>query len=201
LSEISPEFADFPDALLARSWCRYKLADYQGTLTIVNQLKNNFPEYKNFEEVHFLAGQCYLKLGYYSFAVAEFQTILDNTPESKSFPRIVEQASLELTEKTRTLERLRNRSNNLESQLVATIRISKEDNGNALHAAHRERLQDKRDGLLEELVSLREQIGLLESRIVTLQETLNDVDMEERWRAYSEYGKVRALYLQVAPAN
>lgn len=201
LNRITVEYGDYAKALLAKSWCSYKLQDYQEVITALNELKNDYPDFPDFEEVHFLLGQSYLKLGYFNFAVNEFQEILDNTPEVDAYPKIVERASSDLTLLQQSIQKMYNRVNNLEAELVGTIKIIAPDVLPAQAEQQRQNMQKRRDALLEELITEREDVASLEKQMQSLRDTLEKVEMQKRWRAYSEYGKVRAMFLQTVQAK
>jgi len=198
LSQITPEFYDFPKVLLARGWCHYKQRNYQKTITNLNDLTNEYADDQSFEEIHFLLGQCYLKLNYFSFAVNEFQAIIDKTPSVREFPKIIEKSSDELTIDKENIQSMQNKANAIEAQLVGTIRVLDSGAQSAVRK-ERERLQRRRDLLLDELISEREDVTALETRMHQLQKMLDKIELQKRWRAYAEYGKVRAMYLQLIP--
>lgn len=195
LSQISPEFYDYPDALLALGWSSLKLENYQSALVALRKLVNDHPDYYNLEEAHFLMGQCYLKLSYYDFAISQFNKVID-TASIAGDTTTVKQTKQDLLGPEQQIEKLKTDLLVLESKLLDMIALRITDGvADSTKILYRN-LQEKRKELAGKIMDELQNFQTLSRRMAQLQNRTKKAETQKDWRPYAEYSKARALYLK-----
>lgn len=193
MSQISSDFYDYADALLAKGWAEYKIKDYQAALSTLGTLIEKYPDYYNLEEANFVMGQCFLKLGYYNFAISKYERIIDDTPAA---PKDIETSRSELAAQEHELQQLKTKLLALESNLLSMIPFER-DQVLVYYVGDQDRpIQEKREDLMEQIHSERQVLESLRDEITLMRRRIEKTEMQKSWQAYAEYGKVRALYLK-----
>jgi tetratricopeptide (TPR) repeat protein len=189
VSQISPAFNEYADALLVEAWSHYQLSDHQATLAVLSKLVADFPEHHTIPEAHFLMGQCYLQIGYYPFALNEFEILLQQIPEPGLISAQTESASRQLATDEQKLAELRVQSRSLQLALVATVDFSGSTDLDL------ERVRTQRDTLVEKINDTQDLIEATHNRIAQNKRRIETSEVHKNWRAYTEYGRVRSMYL------
>lgn len=195
LSQISTDFYDYPDALLALGWSLVKSENYQSALTGLRRLVSEYPDYYNLEEAHFLIGQCYLKLSYYDFAISEFNKVIDTVTITRD-TSMVNRAKQDLTGPEEQTEKLKADLLVLESKLLDLIPLRMINDLPDSTKVLQRNLQQKREALTKQVLDELQKFQTLNKQIDDLQKRIEKAGMQKDWRSYAEYGKARALYLK-----
>lgn len=194
MSQISSDFYDHPDALLAKGWAEYKTKDYQAALSTLGILRDNYPDYYNLEEVNFIMGQCFLKLGYYNFAISQYERIIEKAPTAEQVD--LEASRGELATQEQELQKLKTKLLALESNLLAMIPMKQNDVLIYYVGDQKQPIQERRKDLMAQIYSEREALETLRDQIGLLRRRIEKTEIQKNWQAYAEYGRARALYLK-----
>ncbi len=195
LLRVKPVFHGYPEALLTLGWAFLKLQDHKSALIPLNKLIRSYPDYYNLDEAHFLRGQSYLKLGYYDFAANEFDLVVP-TDSSKTDTTHYESARGNLNVLEEGLEALQEELFLLETKLLESIPLYEENimapdlPGNMVHA------KTELQAMLNNLRVEREDFKLTSDKIAMMRKALAKSEMRNKWEAYAEYGRVKALYVK-----
>lgn len=196
LSAISSTFYDYPDVLLTLGWTALKMKDYKTALIALNKLLDDYPHNYNVDEAHFVLGQCYLKLGYYKFAVNEYYQIINRVPRVGNFTTFIDTIKSQLVVEDKRIEELKTELLVLESKLLDTIPYR---TGNGIPknvAQEHERIRKQQESLLENIVKERKIFESVSKNIAQLKRQIEKREIQKDWRAYAEYGRVRAMFLK-----
>jgi len=204
LLDISANFPDYPDVLLATAWNAFKLKNYNLALKVLNYLTFNYPGYDNLIEAHFLRGHCYLKLGSYDSAVKEFDKIIHYSYDSLEYVKLLDRMHQELKEQEKRLEELSVvlLETGLEKLNVKLFTLeSKISNKNGNRSSNYEiESTDKRREEQEELFKkIAKEKRVFENNLKTIASINRELETnqsQKKWKDYAIYGKVRALYLK-----
>jgi tetratricopeptide (TPR) repeat protein len=196
LSAISPAFYDYPDVLLALGWTALKMKDYKTALIALNKLLDDYPNNYNVDEAHFVLGQSYLKLGYYKFAINEYSQIINRAPRVENFTAFIDNIKSQVAAEEKSIEELKTELLVLESKLLDTIPY-RAGNGIPKNVAQEhERIRKQQESLLENIVKEREIFESVSKNVAQLKRQIEKREIQKDWRAYAEYGKVRAMFLK-----
>ncbi len=196
LMDVSPDFDDYPEALLALGWAAYKLQDYETAQVALNHLIEDHPNFHNLEEAYFVLGQCYVNLGRYDAALDQYTKILDKTPKARDVESVLRFAENEIANQEKRLEALKTDLLLLESRLLETIPV-RGDDGLAQYAeGPRREIRQSRQIVLQRIVDERQEFETLSQRVSEVKRQIEKVERQRDWRAYAEYGRARALYLK-----
>lgn len=204
LLDISANFSDYPDVLLATAWNAFKLKNYNLALKVLNYLTFNYPGYDNLIEAHFLRGHCYLKLGSYDSAVKEFDKIIHYSYDSLEYVKLLDRMHQELKEQEKRLEELsvvllETGLEKLNFKLFALEAKISNKNGNR-NSNYKIMPTDKRREEQEELFkNIAKEKRAFENNLKTIANINKELEtnqVQKKWKDDARYGKVRALYLK-----
>lgn len=204
LFDISANFVDYPDALLAIAWNTIKLKNYNLALKVLNYLILNYPGYDSLIEAHFLRGHCYLKLGSYDSAVKEYDEIINYSQDSNEYVELLNQMNQELKEQEKRLEELsaellETRLEKLNFKLFALeSRISnKSGNGSSNYEKEPiEKRREKQEELFKKIAEEKRDFENNLTSIASINKQLETNQLQKKWKNYARYSKVRALCLK-----
>jgi TolA-binding protein len=183
-----------PAALLAAGWSLTMMKEWAQAIVPLTQLYTAYPEHEVTQEGLFLLGRCYLKLERFEEAIHVYDLLIVLFPEEKQVVTSVEKINANIDRERKRVEKRRMELLVLESKLVDDLsRTSK--NGSA-GAPSEENLNLHQSELLKKISSER---GELANRLDNLDKLAAGTAVKEQrrnWRAYAEYGKTRAAFLQ-----
>ncbi|MFQ5603219.1 MAG: tol-pal system YbgF family protein [bacterium] len=201
LIDISTDFYDYPEALLAMGWASYKLQKYHAAIDYLNEIIIKYPDFYNKVEAQFVLGQCYMKLGYYDFAIREFNEIIDVLPESENFSTVIDKMRLQIFEHENKIEGLKTELLLLETKLLDTISRNIGNGIPPFAMRERDKLRKEHESLIRKIVTESNVIFEAARQIGQIKLKIDETEMQKNWRSYAEYGKVRALYLKGVEAK
>lgn len=204
LLDISANFFDYPNVLLAIAWNALKLKNYNFALKVLNYLIFNYPGYDNLIEAQFLTGHCYLKLGSYDSAVKEYDEIINYSQDSIEYVELLDQMNQELKEQEKRLEELsaellEKRLEKLNFKLFALESRISNENGNGspnYEIEPTEKSREEQEELMEKIIKEKRDFKKSLEFIASINRQLETNQLQKKWKNYAGYGKVRALYLK-----
>ncbi len=196
LEDISSEFYDYPEVLLAIGWSTYKLQDYQSAIIALNDIVVRYPNFYNNVEAHFLLGQCYLKLGYFDFSINEFTEIIKPVSDAQNFSSSIYEIRREISGQEKQIEKLKTELMVLESKLLNVISTNSGNDIPEDIAKERKKINKEHNDLIQKIVKESPVLADASNKTKQLKTQIEKIEMQKNWQSYAEYGKVRALYLR-----
>jgi tetratricopeptide (TPR) repeat protein len=197
LGEISPDFSDYPKALLTLGWAAFKLQDYQRAISALSSLVQSYPQFQELEEAHFVLGHCYLRLGYHDFAIREYNKIIDATPEAEEYASLMQQTKDSLAQKEGEWAVLKKEFAEWQNRLVADLGLQPANGlSDSTLAARFQKARAFREELLKQVQEHEKKVLRVSNSVAELRAKLEKSEVQKKWRSYAEYGRVRALYLK-----
>ena len=193
---VSDDHGKYTDALLAAGWAAAKLESYEEAIMPLTTLISEYPENSNNEEAFFLLGRCYLKLEKYEEALTVYEHLIDVFPERDVIPQLSKQVHLSLAQESIKIEKIKMDLLVLETRLLDTLPLDMEKNLPDYIQHEKLKISDTRGGMLERIKEERHVFDLLSSQINNLKSSILLKENRRDWRAFAEYGKSRALFLQ-----
>ena len=130
-----------------------------------------------------------MQLGYYAFAVSEFEALLDLIPEPAQIDRQVSQASLDILADDRLSVDLIRRSETLQAGLIRMLTAGKASQQDLASS------QQEREEIIRKIQENQGEIQKVTDRLGSNKRLITESETHKNWRAYAEYGRVRAMYL------
>ncbi len=196
LVDVSPDFYDYPEALLAIGWAAYKLRDYETAQVALNHLIQDFPNFYNLEEAHFVLGQCYVNLGRYDDAIDQYSKIIETTPVANDVESLINFAENELAKQEQRVQDLKTELLVLESRLLSALPLKSGDGIADYAEAEQERIKQNREMLLDQIYRERQEFERLSAQLFEVKRQIEKTERQKDWHAFAEYGRGRALYLK-----
>lgn len=191
-ARIPRRSALYPESLLAKGWAEAQGGRWESAAAALTELTLLFPNHSAAQEGLFLLGRCYTMLGQYAEAIAVFDRLIDNTPDVNRVTQTIEKVNEKIARDRERLEARQMELLRLESSLMADLEDAADET-----SVKRQEKERRLKSLAEERRELTEQLDRLDR---LARETA--VKEERRnWRAYAEYGKMRAAFLQQQEKN
>jgi len=193
---VSSSHPHYDKALLAAGWAANQLGQYDDAITPLTVLVTKFPQNANVEEGLFLLGRCYLKLGLYDQALTVYENLINIFPEQDVIPALVKEVNESLLLETDRIEKIKMDLLVLETKLLDTITLEKENDLPPALKQERERIIEAREGLLKRIRDEREMFDSITNQMNQLKYAIDLKENRRDWRAFAEYGKARAEFLK-----
>lgn len=180
-----------PAALLATGWALTIMKSWEQAIVPLTQLYADYPDHEVTQEGLFLLGRCYLKLERFKEAIHVYDLLIDFYPEEKQVVTSAEKINANIERERKRVEKRRMELLVLESKLVDDL--SRASSGGA---QIEESMSLRQNELLQKISRER---GELANRLDNLENLAAGTIVKEQrrnWRAYAEYGKSRAAFLQ-----
>jgi tetratricopeptide (TPR) repeat protein len=194
---ISPGHENYAAALLAAGWAAAGMNDYQLAINPLTSLVTLFPQKEQVEEGLFLLGRCYMKMKKFQQAISIFDQLLSLFPDRTEAPANLEEAKMGLVDESLVIEKTKTDLLVLETNLLDRLPLNEADAAVPEHLrSEREELISSRQNLLAQIQTERQSFEVLSAGMTGLQQLASRQPARQDWRAYAEYGKTRALFLQ-----
>jgi tetratricopeptide (TPR) repeat protein len=197
LSAIAEEHEHYQDALLGLGWAYLKINEYEKVIRVLSKLIKKYPRSENAEESYFLLGQSYIALGRYDEAIASYKKILELFPEQLNIPTLVQKVNYQLKGQEQHIQDLKTKILIEETKLLDALPL--DAGGQEIPdylLAEKKRLKEVREKMIENLRAEKDQLILLQEKIVELNKLIERKERRKDWRGYAEYGVSRALFLK-----
>ena len=180
---VTPDSDIYPAALLASGWSAAQMKVWHDAIDPLTRLYKNYETNDATQEGLFLLGRCYLKMSRFDEAIAIYDHLINLFQDSSAVITTVKKVSADIKRERQKIMERKAQLQELENQLVKAI------NGDASFSSQQtDVLQD----IQKERQELQTRLGQLD-RLATA----TAVKEERRnWRAYAEYGKIRASFLK-----
>lgn len=185
LSDTSPLR---PAALLAKSWALTQINAWERAVPPLTELYSAFPEHESAQEGLFLLGRCYLKLQRYQEAMQVYDRLIEMFPEASQAITSVDKVNANIERERGRIEKRQMELLVLEGKLVDDLRAAGDGPSDDLNQRQRD-LLSKITAERGELSAHLEQLNQLAAGTAVKEQRRN-------WRAYAEYGRSRAAFLQ-----
>jgi len=184
---VTPDSDIYPDALLAAGWSEAKLKTWQNAIEPLTRLYKNYETNDATQEGLFLLGRCYLKLSRFDEAIAIYDHLINLFQDSSAVITTVKKMNADIERERQKITERKAQLLDLENQLVGGM-----NDGGAGDASSSLQQTDVLQEIQKERQELQTRLGQLE-RLASA----TAVKEERRnWRAYAEYGKIRASFLK-----
>lgn len=193
---VSPDHASYQDALLAAGWSAVRQGDYQLAITPLTELIGKFSDSDDTQEGMFLLGRCFMKLEKYDQAIATYQHLIDLYPKQDLLPQSVENLRKNFQNEAAKIETIKMDLLVMETRLMDALALSEENNRSKGLDEEKQRLSEIREGIFRQIQSERLVFTQLSEQMEKMHETVTRREKYRDWRAYAEYGKLRATFLQ-----
>ncbi len=184
---VTPGSDNYPAALLASGWSATQLKEWQRAIKPLTQLFAKYKQDEATQEGLFLLGRCYLKLSRFDEAIAIYDHLINLFQDSSAVITTVKQVNANIEQERKNIEKRQLELLALESKLVDDMNI----NGIGEKSFSTEQADIMRD--------IQRERQELETRLRQLDKLASATAIQEQrrnWRAYAEYGKIRASFLK-----
>ena len=197
---VSPTHSRHDAALLAAGWCQVQLGNLTAAIKPLTQLLIHHPGTESNEEGLFLLGRCFMKLRRYDHAIRVYDHLITIFPSKEEMPAITQEVQSVLFDEEIEVEKMQTNLLILESELidVLPLRVTWPDVPDHLQE-ERQKLLDIRQGLLRRIKEERIRGNALADEMDELRRLSQRKQSRMDWRAYAEFGKSRALFMQSMP--
>ncbi len=194
---VSPTHTRHDAALLAAGWCLVQTGNLTGAIGPLTQLLTRHPGTESTEEGLFLLGRCFMKLKRYDHAIRVYDHLISMFPPQEEMPAISREVQGTLLDEGIEVEKMKTDLLVMESELIDTL---------PLQGAwpelpdyiqeERQLLLEVRQGLLRRIQEERSRVNELVVQMEELRRITQRKQSRMDWRAYAEFGKSRALFMQ-----
>ena len=185
--QVTPDSDIQPEALLASGWAAAKMQAWERAIDPLTELYAKYRNDDDTQEGLFLLGRCYLKLNRFDEAITIYDRLITLFQDSSDVITTVKQINADLKRERRQINERQTRLLALESTLVNDINLT--GSGSRTNTMEQTRLMRDIQKEREELQTRLAQLDRLAEATATKEERRN-------WRAYAEYGKIRATFLK-----
>ncbi len=184
-------------ALLAMGWSLLQQGELTAAIAPLTELVQRFPTRKYAEEGLFLLGRCYMSLKQYDDAIRIYDHLIRLFPSSETMPAIKEEAQGVLLDESIAVEHIKTDLLVMESNLLDALPLQGDEHFLPhYYGNERNRIIESRQGILRRIQEERMKIDAAFEEIQYLRELLVRKQSRQDWRAYAEYSKSRALFMQ-----
>ncbi|HNW60430.1 MAG TPA: tetratricopeptide repeat protein [bacterium] len=197
---VSPTHEHRDEALLAAGWCLVQLGNLNAAIKPLTQLLLNHTGSASTEEGLFLLGRCFMKLKRYDHAIRVYDHLIALFPSREEMPAIQREVQTALLEEGIEVEKLQTDLLIMESELIDALPLQVTwPEMPADLRDERQQLLDLRQGLLRRIQEERVRVNRLVAEMDELRRITRRKESRMDWRAYAEFGKSRALFMQSMP--
>jgi tetratricopeptide (TPR) repeat protein len=189
-------------ALLAAGWCLVQMGNLTGAITPLTQLLTHHPGTESTEEGLFLLGRCFMKLKRYDHAIRVYDHLISMFPSQEAMPVISREVQTTLLDEGIEVEKLKTDLLVMESELIDALPLQTAWPDLPDHLQEeRQRLLEVRQGLLHRIQEERSRVNQIADEMEELRRVTRRKQSRMDWRAYAEFGKSRALFMQSMPQS
>jgi len=185
--QVTPDSDIHPAALLASGWSAAQSKSWQDAIDPLTRLYKNYKTNAATQEGLFLLGRCYLKLSRFDEAIAIYDHLINLFQDSSDVITTVKKVNADIERERQKITKREAQLLDLENQLVGEMDANT-SGGSSFSSEQAEVMLD----IKKERQDLQTRLGQLD-RLASA----TAVKEERRnWRAYAEYGKIRASFLK-----
>jgi len=194
---VSPTHRHRDEALLAAGWCQVQMGRLAGAIKPLTTLLIQHPGSESNEEGLFLLGRCFMKLRRYDHAIRVYDHLISMFPSKEEMPAISREVQVTLLDAGIEVEQLQTDLLIMESELIDALplQVTWPEMPDELHE-QRQQLLDLRQGLLRRIQEERDRVNQIAADMEELRRMTRRKQSRMDWRAYAEFGKSRALFMQ-----
>ena len=194
---VSPTHLHRDEALLAAGWCQVQMGHLSSAIKPLTTLLIHYPGSASNEEGLFLLGRCFMKLQRYDHAIRVYDHLISMFPSSEEMPVISREVQMTLLDEGIEVEKLQTDLLIMESELIDALplQVTWPEMPDELQE-QRQQLLDLRQGLLRRIQEERDRVNQLADGMEELRRMTRRKQSRMNWRAYAEFGKSRALFMQ-----
>jgi tetratricopeptide (TPR) repeat protein len=181
-----------PAALLATGWALTMMKEWEQAIVPLTLLYTDYPEHEVTQEGLFLLGRCYLKLERFKEAIHVYDLLIDLFPEEKQVVTSVEKINANIDRERKRVEKRQMELLVLESKLVDDLSRASNDGDGQIE----ENTNQRQSELLQKISGERVELANRLENLDKLAASTAVKEQRRNWRAYAEYGKTRAAFLQ-----
>lgn len=199
---VSTSHTHHDAALLAAGWCQVQMGRIDAAITPLTHLLTYYPGTESTEEGLFLLGRCFMKLKRYDHAIRIYDLLIAMFPPEEQMPAITSEVQRALLDEGIELEKIKTNLLVMESEMIDTLPVQGDWPGIPDYLQdERQRLLEARQGMLRRIEEERRKVDRLEAGMEKLRLTTRRKQSRMDWRAYAEFGKSRALFMQSMPVD
>ena len=194
---VSPTHLHRDEALLAAGWCQVQMGRLSTAIKPLTTLLIHYPGSASNEEGLFLLGRCFMKLQRYDHAIRVYDHLISMFPSKEEMPVISREVQMTLLDEGIEVEKLQTDLLIMESELIDALplQVTWPEMPDELRE-QRQQLLDLRQGLLRRIQEERDRVNQLADGMEELRRMTRRKQSRMDWRAYAEFGKSRALFMQ-----
>lgn len=194
---VSPTHEHRDEALLAAGWCQVQLGNLNAAIKPLTQLLLNHTGSASTEEGLFLLGRCFMKLKRYDHAIRVYDHLIALFPSKEEMPTITREVQRSLLDEGIEVEKMKTDLLIMESELIDALplQVTWPEMPPELRD-QRQQLIELRQGLLRRIQEERVRVNQLVDEMDELRRMTRRKESRMDWRAYAEFGKSRALFMQ-----
>lgn len=184
---VTPDSDIFPAALLASGWSAAQLKSWQEAIDPLTRLYKNYETNDATQEGLFLLGRCYLKLSRFDEAITIYDHLINLFQDSSDVITTVKKKNADIEHERQKITERKAQLLDLENQLVADM--------DGIHPGGATFTAEQAD-VMKDIQKERQE---LQTRLGQLDRLASATAIQEErrnWRAYAEYGKIRASFLK-----
>ncbi|RPI03307.1 MAG: hypothetical protein EHM72_01840 [Calditrichaeota bacterium] len=182
-----------PAALLASAWSKVKRNSWQEAIIVLTELYRNFPSHELSQEGLFLLGRAYQMIGKYADAVIIYDRLIEIFPEEQKVITLVEKTNVSIEMERKRIEQRQIELLVLESRLIEDLNVEPHNDPATVDSS----LAAELNALLLQATEERKDLSQRLDRLNSLAAKTAVQEKRRNWRAYAEYGKARAQFLQL----
>jgi tetratricopeptide (TPR) repeat protein len=186
-NKVAPGSDKHPAALLASGWAATQNKEWDRAITPLTALYSTYETNDETQEGLFLLGRSYLKLNRFDEAIKIYDHLINLFQDSSDVITTVKQVNADV-------ERERKKIKDRETQLVDLERNLINDMN--LNGVGEKSFTAEQTGVMKNIQQERKELATRLTQLDRLATATAIKEERRNWRAYAEYGKIRASFLK-----
>ena len=185
--QVTPESEKHPAALLASGWAATQLKSWDRAIAPLTQLYGKYETNEATQEGLFLLGRCYLKLNKFDEAITIYDHLINVFQDSSDVITTVQQVNADVARERREIADRQAQLMDLETKIIIDMNLI---------GTGDKRFSQEQTGLMQDIQKEREELQTRLTQLDRLAAATAIKEERRNWRAYAEYGKIRASFLK-----